>query len=150
MYTVTQPIHFYPEDASWLATCFMLVSHLVYSSTLKTKLTCISVALVDFQQTMRRYIPEDWALYNHCCWELLILQNLKINLLFSFLEQEALILTNTLQDSISKSHNGSITIDSIFIDFRFRFISSPWIIIHDVGQVNYYTITHYNTKVRLK
>jgi hypothetical protein len=32
---------------------------------------------------------------------------------------------------------------------RFRFISSPWIIIHDIGQVNYYTITHYNKKVRL-
>jgi hypothetical protein len=34
--------------------------------------------------------------------------------------------------------------------FRFRFISSPWIIIDDIGQVNYYTITHYNKNVRLK
>jgi hypothetical protein len=27
---------------------------------------------------------------------------------------------------------------------EFEFILSPWIIIHDIGQVNYYTITHYN------
>jgi hypothetical protein len=32
--------------------------------------------------------------------------------------------------------------------FRFRCISSPWIIIHDIGQVNHYTVTHYNKKVQ--
>jgi hypothetical protein len=30
--------------------------------------------------------------------------------------------------------------------FRFRCISPPWIIVHDIGQVSYHTITHYNKK----
>jgi hypothetical protein len=31
----------------------------------------------------------------------------------------------------------------LFSKFEFEFISSPWIIIHDIGQVNYYTITYW-------
>jgi hypothetical protein len=46
-----------------LATCFVLVSCFTYSWTLKMEETCSS----DFQQTKRRYIPEDRSLYNHRC-----------------------------------------------------------------------------------
>jgi hypothetical protein len=42
-----------------LATCFMLVSCLVYYSTLKMKVTCFSEMLDDFQRTRRTYIPKD-------------------------------------------------------------------------------------------
>jgi hypothetical protein len=42
-----------------LATCFMLVSCLAYSSTSKMNTTCSSETSVDFQWTARRYIPED-------------------------------------------------------------------------------------------
>jgi hypothetical protein len=29
------------------------------------------------------------------------------------------------------------------------FISSPWIIIHGIGQVKYYTVTHYHEKIKI-
>jgi hypothetical protein len=64
-----------------LATFFMLVSCLAYSSTLKMEATCSPDTLVVFQRTTvpyifigtdvrtsyptRRYIPEDRALHNH-------------------------------------------------------------------------------------
>jgi hypothetical protein len=48
-----------------LATRFMYVSSLVYYSTLKMEATRSSKTSVDFQQTTRRYIPEDRILYNH-------------------------------------------------------------------------------------
>jgi hypothetical protein len=41
------------------AAYFMLVSYLPHSSTLKIEATCSSETSVDFQQTTRRYIPED-------------------------------------------------------------------------------------------
>jgi hypothetical protein len=41
-----------------LATCFMLVSCLAYSSILKMEATCSPETSVDFQQTTLRYIPE--------------------------------------------------------------------------------------------
>jgi hypothetical protein len=50
-----------------LATCFVLVSHLVYSSTLKRGATCFSEASVEFQRSTRRYIPEDRTVHNHRC-----------------------------------------------------------------------------------
>jgi hypothetical protein len=50
-----------------LATCFMLVSCLAYSSTLKMEARCFSETSVDFQRTTRRYIPEDRTLHNHRC-----------------------------------------------------------------------------------
>jgi hypothetical protein len=46
-----------------LVTCFMLVSFLAYSSTLKIEAACFSETSVDFQRTTRRYIPEDRPLY---------------------------------------------------------------------------------------
>jgi hypothetical protein len=50
------------------ASCFMLVSGLVYSSTLKMRKACTSKTSVDFQRiTTRRYIPEDGTLHNHRC-----------------------------------------------------------------------------------
>jgi hypothetical protein len=42
-----------------LDTCFMLVSCLAYSSTLKMEATCSSETSVDFQRTTVRCIPED-------------------------------------------------------------------------------------------
>jgi hypothetical protein len=45
-----------------LPPVFTLVSSLAYSSILKTKATCSSETLVDFQLTTRRYIPEDTTL----------------------------------------------------------------------------------------
>jgi hypothetical protein len=42
-----------------LVTCLKLVSCLVHSFTLKTEAACSSETCVEFQQTTRRYIPED-------------------------------------------------------------------------------------------
>jgi hypothetical protein len=46
---------------------FILVSYLVYSSTLKMESACPSETSVEFQRTTRRYIPEDRTLHNHRC-----------------------------------------------------------------------------------
>jgi hypothetical protein len=48
-------------------TCFTLVSCLAYSSALKKKATRSSEISDDFQQTTRRYIPEDRTLHNYRC-----------------------------------------------------------------------------------
>jgi hypothetical protein len=48
--------------AELLAACFMLVSFLAYSSTLKLEGPCSSEASVDFHWTIRPYIPEDRTL----------------------------------------------------------------------------------------
>jgi hypothetical protein len=49
------------------AACFMLVSCLAYSMTLKMEATCSSETLVDFQMTMWHCISEDrtlvWGLF---------------------------------------------------------------------------------------
>jgi hypothetical protein len=45
----------------------MLVSRLAHSSTLKMEAICSVETTVDFQQTTRRYIPEDRTLRNHRC-----------------------------------------------------------------------------------
>jgi hypothetical protein len=44
---------------------FMLVSCLVYSSTLKMEATCSSVTSVDFRRITWHYIPEERTLDNH-------------------------------------------------------------------------------------
>jgi hypothetical protein len=50
-----------------LAVCFMLVSCLAYSSTLKMEVTRFPETSVDFQRTTRPYILKDKTLYNHRC-----------------------------------------------------------------------------------
>jgi hypothetical protein len=45
-------------------TCFMLLSCLAYSSTLKLDMTCSFETSDSLQRTTRRYIPEDRTLYN--------------------------------------------------------------------------------------
>jgi hypothetical protein len=45
----------------------MLVSCLVYTSTLKMEATCSSETSVDFQQNTQCYILEDRTLHNHRC-----------------------------------------------------------------------------------
>jgi hypothetical protein len=45
-----------------LASCFMLVSFLVYSSTLKTEATCSSETSGDFGWATRQYTPESITL----------------------------------------------------------------------------------------
>jgi hypothetical protein len=52
---------------SLLATCFMLISCLVYSLTLMMEMTCSSETSVDFQWMTQHYIPEDRILHNHWC-----------------------------------------------------------------------------------
>jgi hypothetical protein len=47
------------------ATCFMLVSCLVYTSTLKMGTKYSSETSRDFQRTIRRYIPKDRNLQNY-------------------------------------------------------------------------------------
>jgi hypothetical protein len=47
-----------PPLQALLANCFMLVSCLAYSSTLKMEATCSSEMSVDFQRTIWHYIPE--------------------------------------------------------------------------------------------
>jgi hypothetical protein len=47
-----------------LAKCFMLISCLAYSSTLKRKTPGFSEMSVPFQRATRRYIPENRSLHN--------------------------------------------------------------------------------------
>jgi hypothetical protein len=44
-----------------------LVSYLAYSTTLKMEAIYSSETSVDFQQTTRRYIPEDRTIHNQRC-----------------------------------------------------------------------------------
>jgi hypothetical protein len=53
-----------PSKKPVFASHFMLVSCLVYFSTLKMEATCFSGKSVHFQWTTRRYIPEDKTLHN--------------------------------------------------------------------------------------
>jgi hypothetical protein len=50
-----------------LATCFVPVSCLAYTSTLKMEATYSSEMSVDFQQTTQPYNPEDRTLHIHRC-----------------------------------------------------------------------------------
>jgi hypothetical protein len=50
-----------------LTACFMLVSCFACSSILKMETTRSSETPIDFQWTIRRYIPENRTLYNHRC-----------------------------------------------------------------------------------
>jgi hypothetical protein len=56
-----------PPAPALLATCFMLVSCLAYSSALKIEPTCFSYKSVDFQWTTWHYMPEDRTHHNHGC-----------------------------------------------------------------------------------
>jgi hypothetical protein len=47
---------------SLLATCFILIACLAYSSTLKLQVTCSSEKSSEFRRTVGRYIPEDGIL----------------------------------------------------------------------------------------
>jgi hypothetical protein len=49
-----------------LATCFILVSCLAYSSTLKMEATYPSETLIDSQRITWHYIPEDATQLLHC------------------------------------------------------------------------------------
>jgi hypothetical protein len=55
------------RERALLANFFMLVSRLAYASTSKMEATCSSEASVDFQQTIRRCIPEDNTLSHQRC-----------------------------------------------------------------------------------
>jgi hypothetical protein len=48
-----------------LAICFMLVSCLAYSSTLKMVAACSSETSVDFQRIAWYYIPDGRTLHSH-------------------------------------------------------------------------------------
>jgi hypothetical protein len=56
-----------PPQQSFLAACFMLVSWLAYSSTLKMKATCSPKTSLNFQWTTWPSFPEDRTIHNHCC-----------------------------------------------------------------------------------
>jgi hypothetical protein len=58
-------LHLQGWRVSWAkqATCFVLVSCLAYSLTLKMEATCSCKMLVDFQWTSQRYTPEDRTLH---------------------------------------------------------------------------------------
>jgi hypothetical protein len=58
--------------------CFLVLSCLVHSSTLKTEAVCSSETSVDFYQTTWHYTPEDSTLHNHQC------ENLKSKRNFSY------------------------------------------------------------------
>jgi hypothetical protein len=81
-----------------LVNCFILLSCLDYSSTLKMEATCSSETLVDFEQTTQPYIPKGITLQNYYC-----------------------------------SYH-------LYCSCIYLFISYPWIIIYDIGQVRYFTI----------
>jgi hypothetical protein len=52
-------VRFFSINYIVIGTCFILVSGLTNSSTLKMEATCSSETSIDFQCTTRRYIPED-------------------------------------------------------------------------------------------
>jgi hypothetical protein len=58
------------KNQAQLATCFMLVSGLAYSLTVKMEVRHFTEVSVDFERTMRRYIPDDANLHYHCCYSL--------------------------------------------------------------------------------
>jgi hypothetical protein len=51
------------QSESRCDSCFLLG----FSSTLKMEAICSSETSVEFQQTTRRYFPEDITLHNYCC-----------------------------------------------------------------------------------
>jgi hypothetical protein len=50
-----------------LAACFMPVSCVAYSLTLKMEAIYFSEMVVDFHYTTQHYIPEDRTFHSHCC-----------------------------------------------------------------------------------
>jgi hypothetical protein len=65
--TLCNPLKVNRRSRALLATCFMLVSCLSYSSTLKMEATCSSETSVEFKLTTRRYIPEARTLQTIRC-----------------------------------------------------------------------------------
>jgi hypothetical protein len=80
-----------------LAACFMLVSRLTYSLTLKIEATCSSKTSVDFWWTTWRYTPEDRTLHNHRCENI---KSYKEFLWFLFDHWQWLTRTSSLMDVI--------------------------------------------------
>jgi hypothetical protein len=70
---------FEQEIRTLLAACFVMVSWLSYSLTLKMELMCPSETSVLLQQTTRCYIPEDRTLHNHRCENLDVLCSRYVN-----------------------------------------------------------------------
>jgi hypothetical protein len=58
-------ITFFSSSSSFLPLAFTLVSCSAYFSTLKMEAIFPSEMSVDFQRTIRRYIPEESTLHNH-------------------------------------------------------------------------------------
>jgi hypothetical protein len=76
-----------PLKVNWLAllgTCFMLVSCMAYSSTLKMEVTCSSETLVHVPLNTECHIPEDRTIHNHRC-ENLKSYNISLVCIFPFL-----------------------------------------------------------------
>jgi hypothetical protein len=59
-------IFYCAEWISWVAACFMLVSYLAYSSSLKMNTKCSSKTPLIFHQTTRHYIPKART-HSHQC-----------------------------------------------------------------------------------
>jgi hypothetical protein len=59
-----QPVRNNKKARALLVACFMLVSCLAYSSTLKMEVTCSSESSVDFQRITWRYIAEHRILHH--------------------------------------------------------------------------------------
>jgi hypothetical protein len=57
--TPTVNVEEYAKQETSSEVCFILVSSLAYSSTLKMEATCFSKTLVDFRQDYTALIPED-------------------------------------------------------------------------------------------
>jgi hypothetical protein len=58
-YFLSKELHSIVFVGALLATCFMPVSFLSYSATLKMEAICSSETSVEFQRTTQRYIPEE-------------------------------------------------------------------------------------------
>jgi hypothetical protein len=74
-------------------TCFMLVSCMSYSSTLKMKATCYSETSVDCQWTTEHYIPEERTFYNHCCVNIKSCKRRGFVFVIHWFESESLIFS---------------------------------------------------------
>jgi hypothetical protein len=100
------------------ATCFMLVSCLAYFSTFNMEATCNPETSVNFQRTMRRYIPEARTLRYRRCENL---KSYEVRLLLKYKMNMKLKLRSESQLGLHTSTWVSALVNSIHV-CRYRLI----------------------------
>jgi hypothetical protein len=80
-----------------LAACFIPVSYLTYSSTLKIEATYSSETSVEFHRTTWRYIPQDRTVHNDRCGTIKTLNISFQNVIIALSQQQKIFLLNHQQ-----------------------------------------------------